>query len=225
MAKALIQASSHSDAKHLQSLLEKHLVDVHLTFEKTSTRSMLNYEPPSVLIFALHQFEATDLAFCEDLITAGFDRPILVLSQKVFTSAEVIKTRQIHMLETPFTDRDIVATVNKLLTNPNSPAQRHKRFTTSQDVRIEAMVSGVMTTSQMLNLSKGGAYIELDELAGWNEGELVRLNIPMKDLNKNHTMHGRVVWTTARHKKSGKPGLGLEFVPNDDVYRLLSENL
>ena len=86
-----------------------------------------------------------------------------------------------------------------------------RRFTTNEIATIE--VFGRMETMHgtMRNLSKSGCFLELTKGEYVpQEGDCVRIVLPLKTLNKTRNMFAQVVW------KKGL-GFGLLFIKKDEI--------
>ncbi len=86
-----------------------------------------------------------------------------------------------------------------------------RRFTTHEIATIE--VFGRMETlhGTMKNLSRSGCFLELTKGEYIpQEGDCVRIILPLKTLNKTRNMFGQVVW------KKGL-GFGLSFIKKEDI--------
>lgn len=86
-----------------------------------------------------------------------------------------------------------------------------RRFTTNEVATIE--VFGRMETMHgtMKNLSTSGCFLELTKGEYVpQEGDCVRIVLPLKSLNKTRNMFGQVVW------KKGL-GFGLSFIKKEEI--------
>ena len=86
-----------------------------------------------------------------------------------------------------------------------------RRFTTNEIATIE--VFGRMETMHgtMKNLSVSGCFLELTKGEYVpQEGDCVRIVLPLKSINKTRNIFAQVVW------KSGL-GFGLSFIKKDDI--------
>ena len=93
--------------------------------------------------------------------------------------------------------------------------QVHRRYPTSQNAEIET--SGTRYLSRVRNLSKGGAFLEFLTPPGLKNGELLKVKLELKDLNRTYTFPAKVVWT---HKHGSRGlGIGVEFTGHGEVAR------
>lgn len=86
-----------------------------------------------------------------------------------------------------------------------------RRFTTNEVATIE--VFGRMETmhATMKNLSKSGCFLELTKGEYVpQEGDCIRIVLPLKSINKTKNLFGQVIW------KKGL-GFGLSFIKKDDI--------
>jgi Tfp pilus assembly protein PilZ len=77
----------------------------------------------------------------------------------------------------------------------------------------------------MFNLSRGGAYFEMGKRPVMNVGDLLRLKVHLSDVEREHHIHGRVMWTTHKGHAAGGYGLGVQFMKSTDIYRRLLEKV
>lgn len=81
-----------------------------------------------------------------------------------------------------------------------------KRFTTREPARIEIVGKRTILFCRMNNLSATGAFFEiLNSTYTPRPGDMVRVVINLKQVNKTHTVNGEVVWAKGL-------GLGVEFM-------------
>jgi hypothetical protein len=86
-----------------------------------------------------------------------------------------------------------------------------RRFTTNENATIE--VFGRMETMHgtMKNLSTSGCFLELTKGEYIpQEGDCIRVVLPLKSINKTRNLFGQVVW------KKGV-GFGVSFIKKEDI--------
>jgi Tfp pilus assembly protein PilZ len=122
------------------------------------------------------------------------------------------------VLERPYTDKDLSGLVNTIF-GPGTIYQReHRRFSTAQPAFVEVYGKNVESESMMLNLSRGGAYVELPNTDEIVIGDLMRLMIDLDEMKTNYRMHAKVVWAGGP-TRAGHRGFGVEFIRPGDVFR------
>lgn len=92
-----------------------------------------------------------------------------------------------------------------------------RRFTTNENATIE--VFGRMETMHgtMKNLSVSGCFLELTKGEYIpQEGDCIRVILPLKSINKTRNLFGQVVW------KKGS-GFGITFIKKDEISKKMLE--
>lgn len=91
-----------------------------------------------------------------------------------------------------------------------------KRFLTREPARIEVIGKKMILFCRMNNLSTTGAFFEiLNSNYTPKIGDVVRVVINLKQVNKTHTLNGQVVWAKGL-------GLGVEFIKHKQLRSKLS---
>jgi Tfp pilus assembly protein PilZ len=115
--------------------------------------------------------------------------------------------------------------VQKLLANPSLRQQRFKRYGTDVLGRVEALLTRRSQDATMRNLSRGGAFLELNGPSRFRVGDLVRLHVQLRDLDRSYSLSGRLVWEASRTAAHDPAGFGMEFVHSQDMYGMLKDRL
>lgn len=90
----------------------------------------------------------------------------------------------------------------------NKPA---KRFNTNQEVKVEIYGHTIDILAKMKNLSSTGAFLELVEAEKIpQQGDLIRLTIPLLEVNKVRRLSAEVVWHQGL-------GFGINFISDEMV--------
>lgn len=227
MSKVLLQCASLTDSRYLKDLLEKSSIDydvrVQATHSNTSSKSYLAYEPVNLFVYVTPDFSEKDFRFVSEVKNKYFDRGLLVLTEKLsFKEFHTHKNRKgIHMLEKPFSKDDLLGLAERLVKDPFSKQQKFRRYRTRQNSTVESLITGKSSESTMTNLSIGGAFFETDGVDYYNIDDLLRLRISLTDVSRQHNLIGKVVWRTIQHQKSGRAGIGIEFVKKGEFYNQL----
>jgi hypothetical protein len=91
-----------------------------------------------------------------------------------------------------------------------------KRYLTKESARFEFYGKKEVLFCRMNNLSSTGAFFELlNPVFIPRVGDLVRVTVNLKKLNKTHVVNGEVVWLKGL-------GLGLSFIKQKDLFDKLS---
>jgi hypothetical protein len=98
----------------------------------------------------------------------------------------------------------------------NSDLLPKKRYSTKETAQIAVYGRSGKINCQMGNISKTGAFFEIVTSNFMpRQGDLVRITIFLKQLNKVRTVDGEVVWCRGK-------GMGLMFLKKDELFTKLS---
>lgn len=101
--------------------------------------------------------------------------------------------------------------------NPTNNSEVAKRHATNETAFVEVHGRTGKILCRMNNLSKTGAFFEIvNSHFTPKQGDLVRVTINLKQLNKTHTMHGQIIWNRGL-------GLGIAFLKSKDVLKKISK--
>lgn len=104
--------------------------------------------------------------------------------------------------------------------NHQSPANSKEvatRHQTNEAAIVEVHGRAGKILCRMNNLSKTGAFFEIvNSHFTPRQGDLVRVTINLKQLNKTHTLHGQIVWNRGL-------GLGIAFLKSKDVLKKITK--
>lgn len=228
MQKILLQYHNEGDAQVIKNYLETRLpFEIFTSAGPKETEGYINGRTIHLLIYETDQYLAKDFHFIRDLRGIGFAYPVLILGKtiapsQVITIAEKLR---IHFMEKPFEFKALRGLTRKLLTQKSVSQQIHRRFRTNQDTKLETYMTGQAIESRMYNLSVGGAYFEFHKKQDLVVGDLLKMKISLNDMQREHAVNARVVWTVRRGLIDGKPGCGVRFVKGQELYRQLVEKV
>ena len=101
---------------------------------------------------------------------------------------------------------------NQSSDNPVSP----KRFLTKESAQLEVYGKMGKVYCRMTNLSVTGAFLEiLNARTTPKVGELVRITILLRQVNKTHTLDAEIIWCKGL-------GLGVSFIKKEELFQKLS---
>ncbi|MES2770194.1 MAG: response regulator [Bdellovibrionota bacterium] len=156
----------------------------------------------------------------------GYGCPVIMLSRAIAPKAhELLKTfPKSVIMEKPFEHKHFFGVISKLLEGREVPQQSHKRFYTNQETVVEQIGKNKQYECSMLNLSKGGAYLEIADAAADVRG-IVKMKVSLNEVDKQYEVNARVVWNSKSSIWGKGQGVGVEFIQAKDVYRNLLNNL
>jgi Tfp pilus assembly protein PilZ len=158
-----------------------------------------------------------DLEFARGLRRQGFARSIILINRQIGDLAtSLTEDRGICLLEQPFDMKALKGLTTKILGNRPVPQQVFRRYDVDLPTTLETFISGDKFSSQMFNLSRGGAYLEVGQRPDVRVGDLLRLRVWLSEFERERTLSGRVVWLTGKGHAAGGYGLGLKFMKSGD---------
>lgn len=173
----------------------------------------------SLVVFNFNEWTARESHYLNGLRLAGYEGPALVITKTHVAEAtkEIGKLDQVVFLEKPFDLKDLTGVIQKML-SARAVAQRfHRRFNTEELAEVEFLANtGSSVISSLRNISKGGAYLELLAEAPANVGDMVRLKVELKAVNRTYTMPAKIVWTSPSESGTGT-AIGVEFIGRPSV--------
>ncbi len=189
-----------------------------------ATDAIQKMKDPSLnlVILNLESFTRDKTRLTNEMREAGHSFPVLVLAKVISPdSYRIIESlEKTILLEKPFEEKDLYGLVDKLVQGRRVAQRIHRRFFTNQTAAIHNMKDEHHLRAQVYNLSRGGAYFEMDQ-HDINRGDMVRVNVNLSEVSRNYSVNARVVWATQQGPESGRPGVGVEFLKAGDVYRNL----
>jgi Tfp pilus assembly protein PilZ len=227
MSRILIHGSTIDSVEAIKRKLDIFMngAQILTSLDIEKTKDILTEQFLGLLIYEVESFTRKELQLFKDVREWGLSFPVLFICNNVLaTDLEMLKNEnKPHFLEKNFEDKKLFGVVNKLIKIRQIPQQMLQRYHTNQHVKVEGIQDSFTIESSMYNLSKGGAYCEFDpsDELSLAIGDLVKISVPLTDLSKNHALNAKVVWTTKKGRYSGRHGIGLKFVNNEEIYRSL----
>ncbi len=178
-------------------------------------------------IFRVKEIDQDTLRKISMMRSMGYKFPLLIAADNIGIKFSDLlkKLSDVHILSTPFRDVSLVGLARKILMGQQVPRQFFRRFYTNQIAELESLGSGDSHLSCMYNLSEGGAYCEFENKDGIGIGDLFRVKVDKENMNSQHILNAKVVWTTDKGKFSGRFGCGLRFISQKEVYQSLMAKL
>lgn len=228
MHRLLLNCKSINDARFLKNYIETELpYEVILSTDLRDVETSLKSKNIHLLLMQTGNLATQDIAYAQDLRKSGYAYPMLMITDTVGQTniEELHEKHKIYFLERPFELKTLKGLARKLMVTRAVPQQVFRRYRTNLMATLETFISGEKYETHMFNLSKGGAYFELTKRPGVSVGDLLRLKVHLTDVEKEHHVHGRVVWTTHKGHAAGGYGLGVKFMKSTDIYRRLLEKV
>lgn len=145
---------------------------------------------------------------------AGYAGPVLIIAKSI-AEGSLRRLRSIDgvvFLEKPFEAKDLVGIVHKMLRARAVEQRVHRRFYTDEMAEIVPFGQNLIYSSRVCNMSKGGAFLEFVRAAPLRKGDMVRVKVELKEVNRTYTVPARVVWTGRANDADSNFTAGVEFV-------------
>lgn len=174
---------------------------------------------PDLVIFNFNDWNQNELMWVETLRKEGFDRMIMILAKAEAPKAvqNLALLDKVVYLEKPYEQRDLLGIAEKAIVEGRVVQRIHRRFETEQAATVE-FGAGRAVGSRIFNLSKTGAYLELNALQDVNVGENVKVRMELDDVSRTYVMPARIVWTSVAGRTGGT-GVGVHFTGRGAVRR------
>jgi len=176
-----------------------------------------------IVILNLTQLSVAAKVVIREVRRHGYQGPVIITakSPNAMIKREFHELENVMVVEKPFSLSDLQGLIKKLMSVESLSPQQYRRFQTSQEAKVEFVNRSKQTVStKLLNLSRGGCYLELKGLTDVKAGEILNVTIELNEVRKTYQMPAKVVWT--QNRESGT-GVGVAFVgPGQVESQLLS---
>lgn len=174
---------------------------------------------PDLILFNFNDWNQDELRWVEGLRREGYRNMIMILAKAQAPTAvqNLQLLERVVYLEKPYENRDLVGIAEKALSTGSVIQQIHRRFNTEQEAQVEFGV-GRMVSSRIFNMSKTGAYLELNALQDVKIGTEIKLRMELEDVSRTYIMPARIVWSQVMGRTGGT-GLGVHFTGRAAVKR------
>ena len=177
----------------------------------------------AAVVINVTEWNRTETASLLGLRAAGYRGPVLVTA-KPSQSPSLRSLRAMDgvvFLEKPFITKDVTGILRKML-HARSVAQRvHRRFNTDESAEVMPFGKNDAYETRVVNISKGGAYLEFSNPLPLRSGDMVRVKVELKDVNRTYTVPARIVWTGRAIGGSEGSGAGIQFVGTPDAKKTM----
>lgn len=228
MQRVLLSCKSVDDARFLKNYIETELpYQVVLSFDQKGIESAVKAKSIHLMLLQTGNLAAQDVAYARTIRQMGYAYPILMITDAIgsMNIEEISEKQRVYFLERPFELKALKGLARKLMVSKAVPQQLYRRYRTNLSATLETFISGDKYHTHMFNLSRGGAYFELNKRPTVSVGDLLRLKVHLADMEREHHIHGRVVWTTHRGHAAGGYGMGIRFMKSTDIYRSLLDRV
>jgi PilZ domain len=163
-----------------------------------------------LVVLDLENWVANDELALNELRTAGYDGPVIVLTKRVGEASSVgyIEERIIFYDRTHGVD-EILGIGRRLIEGALRYPRKHPRHITNETAEVWLEGSTSTFTCKVRNISKGGALLELVQTRALVSGDLATLKINLSQLKRIYHVKCRICWVAL-------PKFGVEFTGNAD---------
>lgn len=221
MYQVAIHCPVPSDEASISEIIEaNYKIPVFTTRTIKALRDLVAHKAVNLLVYDVGQFSDRDFEVIQEARGSGLAAPTLVVARS-FEKDPIplsLDRAKVLRLERPFETKDLLGLSRKLLHFRHAGQRIHRRFYTVETAQIETFASGQSVQGNLLNISRGGAYCECSENPRLSQGDMVRININLSQMQRDYAFFAKVVWTTRRGVMTGGPGFGFQFVKPNDVY-------
>ncbi len=228
MQRVLLSCKSIEDARFLKNYIETELpYEVMLAFNPNDIQAALKAKNIHLLMMQTGNLAKQDIQYALQIRDEGFNYPMMMITDSLgeLRIEELAEKQKIYFLERPFELKAFKGLARKLMVSKSVPQQVFRRYRTNITATIETFISGEKYDTHMFNLSRGGAYFELTKKPVMGVGDLLRLKVHVAEKEREHNIHGRIVWTTHKGHAAGGYGVGVKFMKSTDIYRNLLDKV
>jgi response regulator RpfG family c-di-GMP phosphodiesterase len=210
--------------KKLNSLVEIVPGGARITTTRPQATKLELGGNPDLVIFNFNDWNQNELQFVEGLRKEGYERMIMILAKADAPTAvqNLALLERVVYLEKPFEIRDLVGIAEKAISQQAVAQRIYRRFNTEQQATVEFSSSDTggnrAIASRIFNMSKTGAYLELNSLQDVSVGETVKLRMELEDVSRTYVMPAKIVWTQIMGRTGGT-GVGVHFTGRGAVRR------
>ncbi|MFK8138662.1 MAG: PilZ domain-containing protein [Bdellovibrionales bacterium] len=182
----------------------------------------LQEKDTDLLVFNVDSFTDRKLQAAGELRSLGVGFPLLSLANEVDDRSckFVTSMPDAVLLGKPFEEHQLLDLSSKLANGEPVIQRIYPRFEADVKAKVQIYPQGDKINLAIVDLSKGGLRLKSDEnLAGFEVGTLVKVDLLLSDLRKSHEFYGKVVWI--RSVGSVGAEYGVQFVSSEKVFKSL----
>jgi len=133
------------------------------------------------------------------------------INQKIIELTK--QSKRLYVLHKPITEAKIIGFLCEKLVQGNEIFHRnHPRFELREPVLLEKSDEKERSTGLTVNISNGGAYVELDDLISLKVTSPVKLTVNPGSPTRERVYLAEIVWIDNPTLPKNKLGIGLRFV-------------
>jgi Tfp pilus assembly protein PilZ len=219
-----LTSRSEEENQILRTRLEPHIEPVGaITFVSVRPQGLLasaDAAEAALIILNLSDWHAHELHIVDDIRMKLSHVPLLVMAKHPAPQElnAYLHKPGFSYLAKPFEPEVLIGIVRKFLVTEAVGTQLHRRFLTNQEARVEIAGMHDLVPSRIINLSKGGAFIEVPTNLTVKTGDELRVKLELKQVSREYSMPAKVVWTK---RARSHYGIGVEFTGPGDVKKTI----
>ena len=177
------------------------------------------------VIFNANRFDSAAFTFIEGFTMLVSPLPIIIQTATVDKDLRkrIRKLKHLVLLEGPYVAATLRELSEKVIKGEAVYQRSHDRYPTDQAVEIEVLASKATHPASMRNMSRGGAYFEIDAEATIEEGEFLKVTIQLDKLSRAHQVYGEVMRYRHDGGSTGKAAFGIRYVSSDELFNALQD--
>lgn len=219
MIQTLVVAKSLQTAEEVSQGLKDLNMEVHIAENLGAAKVILANCPMDFLVVEPDDFNSKRLLDISRLRKSNEDYPILLIANSANLNDlnKIKKMRSTILLERPFSNSDLAGVSVKLLAREKVFQRIFRRYLVNLDASLESFKNGKTSPAHLLNLSKGGVFAESS--GEFERGDIVFLDVALNEISRKHRLNARIVWVSP--SQNGNKQLGINFIPQEEIYREL----
>ena len=171
------------------------------------------------VVLSVPDWTAAESNVLGELRAGGYTGPVLVVADMAHENAERLDELfgPVRVLQSPVRKHDFRFAVREMLAHDAKAREEliairraHERFDAEEMVLVEIAGKRIRHEARLVNISSGGACVELGRNVPVRIGDWARATIHLEELGKTHHIRARISWIEGRGQFQG-PVLGLCF--------------
>jgi hypothetical protein len=158
-----------------------------------------------LVVVDLEKWMPSDELVLSELRTAGYNGPVIVLTKRLNESASAdYAAEKIIFFDRSKGNQELSGIARRMLVGSLIAARKHPRHPTDESAEVQVAGNPKFFACKVRNMSKGGAFLELDTACALHVGDLLTVKIRLAQVNRIYTVRARVAWVKM-------PGFGVQF--------------
>tara|TARA_B100001248_G_scaffold260334_1_gene248275 strand:- start:905 stop:1591 length:687 start_codon:yes stop_codon:yes gene_type:complete len=225
--KILLVSKAGKDEEQIKEQLYHANYSVYTAYTSGQAMQDLASNQYDLVIFQLKNFCHKKLELSKKLRKDGYLIPMIAIAESSDSEVllEINKLYQTVVLQKPYKISELLGLIQKLTDGSRVGQQIHRRYRTNQKADLHVYSTGELLKTHIFNLSHSGAYLELDQNARFKKGDMVRLLVNLKQVNRSHMVLAKVVWKNNNGLWNEGQAVGLQFINKEEFYKIMLSNI